>query len=104
MRTPVAVTVPDGLWARELEDRLRQLGPTVVERDGNWSVELETGDDATLAQLLSAVDDWLAQAGPESVRVNVDGREYVMERAAHQRVSAEQPADMLGSRLRSSPV
>jgi hypothetical protein len=101
--TPISVVVPDAAAARELASRLRPLETTAVERDGDWHVELRLGGDEPLAHVLTAVDAWLSDSGPDEVRVHVGEHEYAMHRDAGPRVSAG--ADHTpGSRPRSNPA
>jgi len=79
VRPPVSVSVPDPFAARDLEGFLARLGPGVVERDGDWCVAVEQGEDATLAEVLSAVEAWLVSSGLRSARVTIGERAYVMQ-------------------------
>jgi hypothetical protein len=79
VRPSVSVAVPDPFAARDLEGFLARLEPGVVEHDGDWCVAVEQGDDATLVEVLSAVEAWLVRSGLRSARVTVGERSYVMQ-------------------------
>ena len=74
MRPRISVAVPDPLVARDLETALARHRPVVVERGGQWCVAVEEGSGATLTQVLSTIDAWLAQSGLGRTRVVVGER------------------------------
>ena len=89
----ITLAVPDRDAALDLVRSLEGLGSAVVEQDGQWRVGLGPGDDATVTEILSAIEAWLSQSGLRSARVTLDGRTYLMEAPAPaETVSAELPA------------
>jgi len=102
--TPIAVVVPDAAAARELASRLQPLETAAVERDGAWHVELRLGGDEPLERVLTTVDAWLSDSGPDEVRVHVGEHEYAMHRDAGPGFSAAARDHMRGSRPHSSPA
>jgi hypothetical protein len=91
MREPLRVDGLDLAMARSLSERLSDDFRTHAELDpaDSCSVEIETSG-LLLADLLHRLEEWTTASGLQSIRVNLDGRAYVLEAAAPPTKSGDQ--------------
>jgi hypothetical protein len=78
----IRVEAPDADSAGALERALRALGDARAEPlgGGAWDVRVLTGaaSGRRVGEILSLVEDWLADTGVASTVVHIDGRAYTL--------------------------
>jgi hypothetical protein len=91
MREPLRVDGLELAMARSLSERLADDFRTRAELDpaDSCSVEIETSG-LLLADLLHRLEAWTTASGLQSIRVTLDGREYVLEAATPATKSVDQ--------------
>ena len=72
----VEVDAPDGAAALELEQRLAELRPTAILRQGRWFVDLPGVHSVDSVE--ADVRDWLRLIGAGATTLRVDGRPHTV--------------------------
>jgi hypothetical protein len=82
-QSTVRVELPDVESATSLTQELfGRFRVELVKREEAWQVEVPeaTASARTTQQVLTAVEQWLADSGIDRVTVHLDGHEYTLQR------------------------
>ena len=97
MNPPLTIELPDEDMVEALRQRLHAFDVDTIELDSHWELRiqlLERNPESRVTRALHEIDEWLTDAGIDSVRVHLDDSSYTLNAPTDVVATPVQPASV----------